>query len=299
MTSMTTKLLKRLALLAALMVATLLLYASGATTQTTCGGYTVIDLGTLGGYSSARDINEAGQVVGFSTTASGRRAFLYSEGQMTDLDTLPGARSSIATDINDAGQVVGNSSTADEIGAGFLYSDGQMKDLNSLIAAGSGWYVTAARAINNKGQIAAEGRMDGQGQQHVLLLEPPGADTTAPTAQEGGPTNGATRVSRTTDVVATFSEQMDKTTLTSATFKLYKVTTKGTAQITDVTVTPSADGLTAKLNPYGNKATLLDKSSTYQAVVTTSATDLAGNALDQSLSAKGNQPLKWSFETGS
>lgn len=62
MTSISTKTVTRLALLATIMVATLLLYASSATTQTTTsGGYTVIDLGTLGGTnSSARDINEAG-----------------------------------------------------------------------------------------------------------------------------------------------------------------------------------------------------------------------------------------------
>jgi probable HAF family extracellular repeat protein len=477
MTSISTKPIKRLVLLPALMVAMLLLYASSATTQTTSGGYTVIDLGTLGGsISSARDINEAGQVVGFSYTASGRRAFLYSDGQMTelgtlggsssgatgindagqvvgtsttgvggeehaflysngqmtdlgttlpdgacsdavginangqvagtytlncgqmpsyaylyedgqitnlgtlggsysdatdindagqvvgesgiaggdgtghaflysggqmtdlgtigdpsngsqaqainetgqvvgllappyhaflysnsqmtDLGTLPGASSSIAYDINDAGQVIGDSSTADEMDAGFLYSAGQMKDLNTIIAAGSGWYLTAARAINNKGQIAAAGQKDGQVGRHALLLEPPGADTIAPTVKAVAPASGATGISRATDVVATFSEQMDKSTLSAGNFKLYKVTTKGTTEITNVTVTPSADGLKATLNPYGTSPTLLEKNITYQAVVTTGTKDLAANALDQSPKAKGSQPMKWSFKTG-
>jgi hypothetical protein len=34
-------------------------------------------------------------------------------------------------------------------------------------------------------------------------------------------------------------------------------------------------------------------------VVTTGAKDLAGNALDQSPKAAGNQPMKWTFKTGS
>jgi hypothetical protein len=130
----------------------------------------------------------------------------------------------------------------------------------------------------------------------VSAAAPP--DTTNPTVGTVAPTNGATGVSRATDVVATFSEQMDKSTLSAANFKLYKVTTKGTTEITNVTVTPSADGLKATLNPYGTSTTLLEKNITYQAVVTTGAKDLAGNALDQSPKAKGSQPMKWSFKTG-
>ena len=51
------------------------------------------DLGTLGGtYSWAFDINDRGQVVGYSGTAAGdQHAFLYGDGAMTDLGTLGGA----------------------------------------------------------------------------------------------------------------------------------------------------------------------------------------------------------------
>jgi hypothetical protein len=87
---------------------------------------------------------------------------------------------------------------------------------------------------------------------------------------------------------AAFSEELDPATLGTATFKLYKSTTKGTTtEITDVTVTPSVDGMKATLNPYGTSSTLLEKNITYQAVVT-GAKDLAGNALDQSPKGKGN-----------
>ena len=105
------------------------------------------------------------------------------------------------------------------------------------------------------------------------------------------PANGTTGVSRAADVVATFSEKMDPATLSKATFKLYK----GKAEITNVTVTPSADRIKATLKPNA----LLGKTTTYQAVVTTGAKDLARNALDQNLKAKGNQQMTWSFKTGS
>ena len=58
--------------------------------------YSLIDLGTLGGSSSAAwGINEAGQVVGAAATATGaQHAFLYTNGMMIDLGTLEPGRSS-------------------------------------------------------------------------------------------------------------------------------------------------------------------------------------------------------------
>ena len=74
----------------------------------------VTDLGTLGGtYSSAAAINNLGQVVGDSYTASGEsHAFSWTAaGGMVDLGTLGGTDSN-ATAVNDLGQVVGRSTTA-------------------------------------------------------------------------------------------------------------------------------------------------------------------------------------------
>jgi probable HAF family extracellular repeat protein len=70
------------------------------------------DLGTLGGSQSyAYGINASGQVVGYSYTNSGyEHAFLYSNGAMTDLNSLlitPGWTLTNADAINDNGLIVG------------------------------------------------------------------------------------------------------------------------------------------------------------------------------------------------
>src|SRR3954453_11702891 len=70
----------------------------------------ITDIGTLGGGYSYDSydygINDLGQVVGDSTTASARaHAFLWQNAKMRDLGTLSG-HNSYAYGINDLGQVV-------------------------------------------------------------------------------------------------------------------------------------------------------------------------------------------------
>ena len=120
-------------------------------------------MGTLGGSDScAYGINNRGQVVGGSDTATGRcRAFLYTGGTMKDLGALGGS-ASVAYGINDAGQVVGVSQDSRGIGHAFLYASGRMADVGSL--GGS----SCAAHINAKGQVAGYS-ITASGNTHAFL----------------------------------------------------------------------------------------------------------------------------------
>jgi len=125
------------------------------------------DLGTLAAdstvwYSQAFDVNNHGDVVGWSNTgalASGSpeyRGFVWRDGAMTGLGTL-GGNNSQANAINDARQVAGTAeiATVDPSFApslsfhGFILHNGAMKDLGTL-SAGPDSFVNA---INERGEV--------------------------------------------------------------------------------------------------------------------------------------------------
>ena len=99
---------------------------------------------------------------GFGVTDG--KAFLYSQGVMTDIGTLGGTFSE-GLGINDAGQVTGTSYTSDHVQHAFLYSNGTVIDLNTVLdpVTGSGWNLQDAWDINDAGQIVANGFKDGIG----------------------------------------------------------------------------------------------------------------------------------------
>lgn len=94
------------------------------------------------------------------------------------------------------------------------------------------------------------------------------ADTTAPTVLITDPDNGDIEVLRSKKPYATFSEDMDPLTTTSATFTLKQGLTPVTGSVAYV-------GRTATFTPDGGLA----DNTTYTATITTGAKDLAGNAL--------------------
>jgi probable HAF family extracellular repeat protein len=157
------------------------------------------DLGTLGGgFSLAAAVNDHGQVVGSSMlpgwTIPGTsisepgptHAFLYSNGQMIDLGTLPNHDGdSQANAINSQGEVVGSSGylgfdKSAKTSAGFLYANGQMLNLNNLLDPNAHFTINNAIAINDSGQILATGFNGVEQDLRTLLLTPEGMPTPVP-----------------------------------------------------------------------------------------------------------------------
>jgi hypothetical protein len=132
----------------------------------------------------------------------------------------------------------------------------------------------------------------------TTLPPPLQTDTTAPRVTITSPQHTATGVASSVTLTAIFSEKMDPASITNSTFKLLKLNTDGsTTRVTDVTVALSTDGLMATLDPFGTSATLMEKGTTYKAVVTTGARDVAGNQLDQNTTTAGLQQKAWSFHS--
>jgi probable HAF family extracellular repeat protein len=88
------------------------------------------DLGTLPGFekaSFARGINSSGEIVGESDGADQKRAFLYTKGQLVELDELAVNLSEagfnsldVAYAINDKGWIVGYGTTSDNLTSAFV-----------------------------------------------------------------------------------------------------------------------------------------------------------------------------------
>lgn len=141
-------------------------------------GAGMVDLGTLGGTgnSSGYGINDSGQVVGESDTErvfqlsflglpfflGGKHAFLWTEGVgMIDLGHLGGGVSR-ALAINSHGVVVGYSKLADDSFHAFRWIEEEgMIDLNTLLPSDSDWVLLEGADINDEGQIAGTGRLNG------------------------------------------------------------------------------------------------------------------------------------------
>ncbi|MRV71461.1 DUF3466 family protein [Duganella sp. FT92W] len=145
---------------------------------------TLTRLGTLptDGYahSSARDINEAGAVVGASYFGNGAQvhthSFLYQNGQMTPLSDF--TTENMANAINNLGAVVGNFRVAGATDHGYLMLNGEQYDLNALVTNGGGWTISRAEDINDSGVIVGQACRNNGSDCVAMLLSPvpePGA----------------------------------------------------------------------------------------------------------------------------
>lgn len=122
----------------------------------------VADLGTLVGHTESRavGINDAGQVVGYSRGPAGQHAFFYDGTTMKDLGVLGGTDYSEASAINNKGVVVGTTDTNLGKHAFLWTAEKGMIDLNTLVPSAQRVVLTAALAINDRGQILAIGSPD-------------------------------------------------------------------------------------------------------------------------------------------
>ncbi len=114
----------------------------------------MMDIGSLvsGGSSCANDINDSGQITGFSATATGeQRGFIYQNGTMTSLGDL--GTSSVGEAINNSGIVAGTANNvSDDLFVGGFFYDARMSPPQVSLGSLGGAAVTS-RGMNAAGDI--------------------------------------------------------------------------------------------------------------------------------------------------
>jgi probable HAF family extracellular repeat protein len=112
----------------------------------------LVCLGDLGGGASyASSINDAGLVVGYSSTGGGASyGFIYQDGRLTSLGAFGGTGSK-ATCISNANEVTGYYFTSAGATNGFVWSSGTMANIGALSTAQN---YSVASAVNSAGILA-------------------------------------------------------------------------------------------------------------------------------------------------
>jgi probable HAF family extracellular repeat protein len=154
--------------------------------------------GTSGWDTVARAVSNTGWIAGFTANGwydpdsydpagSDTHAWIVAPGEDTGIDigTLPGDDASQAFSINRTGVAVGSSVNSSlptgPVRRAFVYADGAMTDLNMLIPANSGYKLTSAVGVNDKGWIAVNSYKGANPfDVWALMLIPAGSAPSAP-----------------------------------------------------------------------------------------------------------------------
>jgi probable HAF family extracellular repeat protein len=107
----------------------------------------VVDLGTLGGDESvANDINDVGEIAGWSRDSAGKqRAFIYRNGGMQTLLGLSNDLESVANGINNHARIVG------------YFADPAHNTAHAFYWGGSSWYTQLHEAVDEDPSLCATG----------------------------------------------------------------------------------------------------------------------------------------------
>lgn len=119
-------------------------------------------------------INRYWQGVGASVVGNQSQAAMWQFTDAEPLQPLPNSTESAAFAINENSQIVGVSFAGQSEAT--LWNGGNIPptDLNSVIPANSGWQLTSAQAINDRGQIVGMGNLNGVTQ--PFLMTPVGSN---------------------------------------------------------------------------------------------------------------------------
>lgn len=129
-------------------------------------GWSIVELPDLpgGSHSSGTALNDSGDVVGwYSGPFVPNRAFLYSEGKMTDMGTF-GGPNSMASGINNRKTAVGHAHASPLDVYAFCYQSGSLHALPGLDLSNS-----EATAINDSGDIVGMVTMPKEGGARAFL----------------------------------------------------------------------------------------------------------------------------------
>ncbi len=129
---------------------------------------TLEDLGTLGGNTFGRSINNAGAITGhsFLPYSANYHAFVWRPGNLIDLGTLGGSVST-GVAINESGQVAGDSQMASDLtDHAFLFDGTNLQDLGTL-----GGDYSSATALNGLGVVTGVASLPGELDYHAFVSQ--------------------------------------------------------------------------------------------------------------------------------